>query len=161
MNATFNPYHLVNTYGAFGAIGRTRDEVVIEGTDEPHITEHTVWKEYEFKGKPGNPRRLPPQWAPYHLRLDWLMWFAAISPAYAQDWLVPFLVRLLANDPATLRLLRQNPFPQSPPRYVRTRLYRYRFTTWRELLRDRAWWHRTLAGEYLPPVTLRKTEPAP
>jgi hypothetical protein len=29
--------------------------------------------EYEFKGKPGDPRRRPPQVAPYHLRLDWLM----------------------------------------------------------------------------------------
>ena len=81
MNVSFNPYHLGNTYGAFGSIGRIRLEVVIEGTDEPEITEHTVWKEYGFKGKPGDPHRLPRQWAPYHLRLDWLMWFAALSPA--------------------------------------------------------------------------------
>ena len=54
MNMSFNPFHLVNTYGAFGSIGRTRREVVIEGTDEPTITEQTVWKEYEFKGKPGS-----------------------------------------------------------------------------------------------------------
>ena len=30
---------------------------------------------------PATPRRLPPQVAPYHLRLDWLMWFIPISPA--------------------------------------------------------------------------------
>ena len=100
MNMSFNPFHLVNTYGAFGSIGRIRREVVIEGTEEPAITEQTVWKEYEFKGKPGAVRRLPRQWAPYHLRLDWLMWFAAISPGYAQPWLTPFLQRLLRNDPA-------------------------------------------------------------
>jgi hypothetical protein len=87
MNAAFNPYHLINTYGAFGSIGRVRLEVVIEGTDEPEITEQTVWKEYGFKGKPGDPHRLPRQWAPYHLRLDWLMWFAALTPRYARDWL--------------------------------------------------------------------------
>ena len=52
MNMAFNPYHLGNTYGAFGSIGRIRLEVVIEGTDEPEITEQTVWKEYGFKGKP-------------------------------------------------------------------------------------------------------------
>ncbi|WP_068189965.1 lipase maturation factor family protein, partial [Mycobacterium sp. UM_CSW] len=80
MNMSFNPFHLVNTYGAFGSIGRVRREVVIEGTDELRVTDETVWKEYEFKGKPGGVRRLPRQWAPYHLRLDWLMWFAAISP---------------------------------------------------------------------------------
>ena len=158
MNMSFNPYHLINTYGAFGSIGRTRREVVIEGTDEETITDQTVWKEYEFKGKPGAVRRLPPQWAPYHLRLDWLMWFAAISPQYAQPWLRPFLVRLLQNDAPTLRLLRRNPFPDSPPRYVRAKLYRYRFTTLSELLHERAWWHRTPEGLYVPPVALEKVK---
>jgi hypothetical protein len=160
MNVSFNPFRLVSTYGAFGGISRTRREVVIEGTDEPEITEQTVWKEYEFKGKPGDPRRLPRQWAPYHLRLDWLMWFAALSPAYAEQWLGALLVRLLNDDSATLRLLRHNPFPGSPPRYVRVQLYRYRFTTLQELLRTRAWWHRTQLGEHVPPVTLPKSVPA-
>jgi len=154
MNAAFNPFHLINTYGAFGSIDRIRFEVVIEGTDQPEITDQTVWKEYGFKGKPGDPHRLPRQWAPYHLRLDWLMWFAALTPLYARYWLGPFVIRLLQNDPPTLRLLRHNPFPDSPPRYVRARLYEYRFTTWRELLRERMWWRRTLVGEYLPPVAL-------
>jgi hypothetical protein len=121
MNMSFNPFHLINTYGAFGGIGRTRREVVIEGTGEPTITEQTVWSEYEFKGKPGAVRRLPRQWAPYHRR-DWLMWFAVISPQYAYSWLQPFMLRLLKNDAATLRLLRRNPFPDEPPRYVRAQL---------------------------------------
>ncbi|MBV8349057.1 MAG: lipase maturation factor family protein [Mycolicibacterium sp.] len=160
MNMSFNPFHLVNTYGAFGGISRIRQEVVIEGTEDTHITDHTQWKEYEFKGKPGAVRRLSPQIAPYHLRLDWLMWFAAISSRYAQGWIGPFLLRLLQNDAATLRLLRHNPFPDSPPRYVRAQLYRYRFTTREELLRERVWWHRTPLGEYLPPVGLKKA-PSP
>src|SRR5205809_1069657 len=33
MNASFEPLHLVNTYGAFGAVTRQRLEVVIKGTD--------------------------------------------------------------------------------------------------------------------------------
>ena len=155
MNMSFNPFHLVNTYGAFGAIGRVRREVVIEGTDEQRLTPQTVWKEYGFKGKPGAPRRLPRQWAPYHLRLDWLMWFAAISPGYAQQWLMPLLHRLLCNDRPTLRLLRHNPFPDAPPRYVRAQLYQYRFTTPAELRRDRAWWHRTPIGPYVRPMMLQ------
>lgn len=154
MNMSFNSFHLVNTYGAFGSIGRTRREVVIEGTAEAHLGDQTAWKEYEFKGKPGAVRRLPRQWAPYHLRLDWLMWFAAISPSYAQPWLTPFLQRLLRNDRPTLRLLRHNPFPDSPPRYVRALLYEYRFTTPAELRRERAWWHRTLIGGYVRPMAL-------
>jgi hypothetical protein len=154
MNMSFNPFHLMNTYGAFGTIGRVRREVVVEGTEAERLSQQTVWKEYEFKGKPGALGRLPRQWAPYHLRLDWLMWFAAISPAYAQQWLTPFLERLLRNDPPTLRLLRHNPFPESPPRYVRAQLYQYRFTTPSELRRDRAWWSRRLIGAYIPPIPL-------
>jgi hypothetical protein len=73
MNSSFDPLHLVNTYGAFGTITRTRNEIVIEGTDDPAPTERTIWREYEFRGKPGDPSRRPPQVAPYHLRLDWLM----------------------------------------------------------------------------------------
>ena len=154
MNMSFNPFHLVNTYGAFGSISRIRQEVVIEGTDEASITDETVWKEYDFRGKPGRLRDMPRQWAPYHLRLDWLMWFAAISPQYAYSWFRPLMLRLLRNDAATLRLLRGNPFPDAPPCFVRARLYRYRFTTAAELRRDHAWWHRTLEGEYLRPVSV-------
>ncbi|GAA4532074.1 lipase maturation factor family protein [Mycobacterium paraffinicum] len=155
MNMSFNSFHLVNTYGAFGSIGRIRREVVIEGTEDTRLSDQTVWKEYEFKGKPGAVGRLPRQWAPYHLRLDWLMWFAAISPGYAQPWLTPFLQRLLRNDRNTLRLLRHNPFPDAPPRYVRAQLYEYRFTTPAELRRERAWWHRTLIGGYVRPMALK------
>lgn len=80
MNYSFNQLHLVNTYGAFGSINRLRLEVVVEGTSDAVLTASTHWQEYGFKGKPGDVRRLPRQFAPYHLRLDWLMWFAGISP---------------------------------------------------------------------------------
>src|ERR687897_125758 len=60
MNLSFNRLHLVNTYGAFGTISRERHEVVIEGTDDPAITSATEWREYGFKGKPGDPRRRSP-----------------------------------------------------------------------------------------------------
>lgn len=154
MNASFNPFHLVNSYGAFGTVGRCRREVVIEGTAATELTDRTVWHEYEFKGKPGALDRLPRQWAPYHLRLDWLMWFAALSPAYARPWRDALLQRLLRNDRDTVRLLRHNPFPDEPPRYVRALLYEYRFTTPAEHRRDRAWWRRSLVGVYLPPVSV-------
>ncbi|MFI1095427.1 lipase maturation factor family protein [Streptomyces sp. NPDC020917] len=152
MNASFEPLHLVNTYGAFGTVGRIRHEVVVEGTADPEITANTRWTEYAFKGKPGDVRRMPRQFAPYHLRLDWLMWFAALSPSYASSWLPGLLGRLLDDDPAVLRLLRGNPFPDAPPTAVRALLYRYRFTDWRELRSTGAWWHRTLVGTYVGPV---------
>ncbi|MDI3403908.1 lipase maturation factor family protein [Streptomyces cavernicola] len=155
MNTSFDPLRLVNTYGAFGSIGRVRTEVVVEGTNEltPSM-DGQAWREYGFKGKPGDVRRLPRQFAPYHLRLDWLMWFAGLSPAYARSWFGPFVERLLVNDPDTLRLLGRNPFPDEPPKYVRARLYRYRYTTWRELRETGAWWHRTHVREFWPPTRL-------
>jgi hypothetical protein len=155
MNRSFDPLHLVNTYGAFGTVSRVRYEVVIEGTAEEVPREDSDWREYEFKGKPGDPRRLPRQFAPYHLRLDWLMWFAALSPAYAEPWFGALVERLLENDRDTLRLLRRSPFPpDAPPRFVRARLFRYRYTSWRELRETGAWWERTFVREYLPPTRL-------
>ncbi|MFF2124243.1 lipase maturation factor family protein [Streptomyces olivochromogenes] len=155
MNRSFDPLHLVNTYGAFGSVSRVRHEVVVEGTADPVPREDSEWKEYEFKGKPGDPRHWPRQYAPYHLRLDWLMWFAALSPAYAASWFTGLVERLLENDRDTLRLLRRCPFPAgAPPRYVRARLYRYRYTTWHELRETGACWHRTYVREFLPPMRL-------
>lgn len=156
MNASFDPFRLVNTYGAFGSVSRNRDEVIVEGTDAPAVDVSTTWREYEFKGKPGDVRRLPPQFAPYHLRLDWLMWFLPLSSRYGERWFVPFLIKLLEGDRPTLALLRSNPFPGEPPRFVRARLYRYRFTTAGERRETGAWWSRTLIGEYMPPIALRE-----
>jgi len=153
MNASFDSLRLVNTYGAFGSVTRERYEVVVEGTSDEHITSSTVWLEYEFRGKPTDPKRRPPQWAPYHLRLDWMMWFAALSPAYAYSWFSPLVKKLLQNDASILRLIRRNPFADAPPRAVRATLYRYRFTTPRERRETGAWWSRTRVGEFLPPVT--------
>jgi hypothetical protein len=155
MNAPFNPFHLVNTYGAFGSVTRRRLEVVVEGTADPDPGPGSTWLEYEFRGKPTSLRRMPRQWAPYHLRLDWLMWFAALSPGYAEGWFVPFLLKLLENDRPTVRLLARNPFPDAPPVYVRARLYLYRFSTWRQLRRDRVWWQREELGEYVPAIRRR------
>jgi hypothetical protein len=153
MNFSFNPLHLVNTYGAFGSVTKERYEVVIEGTRDPS-PDGATWEAYEFKGKPGDPWRRPPQVAPYHLRLDWLMWFAAMSSPLAHPWVLVLVERLLENDRATLHLLRRNPFPDRPPTYVRATLYRYRFTTPEERRATGAWWARERVGEYLPPLWL-------
>ncbi|MBI3522806.1 MAG: lipase maturation factor family protein [Chloroflexi bacterium] len=160
MNSSFDPLHLVNTYGAFGSVTKRRYEVIVEGTDEAVLLPGTAWREYEFKAKPGDVRRRPPQYAPYHLRLDWLMWFAAFSSPMHHEWFVPFMAKLLENDAPTLRLLRMNPFPAAPPRYVRARLYLYRFTTPAERRESGAWWHRSFVRDYLPPVSLSLATPS-
>ena len=154
MNTSYDVLHLVNSYGAFGSITRPRYEVIVEGTDETVVTPQTRWREYEFKGKPGDPMRAPPQIAPYHLRLDWLMWFAGFTPYYEEPWFLNFVAKLLQNDAPTLSLIAKNPFPDGPPKYVRALLYEYHFTTPEEHQRTGAWWKRELKGDYFPIVSL-------
>jgi hypothetical protein len=150
MNRSFNKWHLGNTYGAFGGITRTRYEVIVEGTQDPEGA--SGWREYGFKAKPGDPMRRPPQIAPYHLRLDWAMWFCAIAPGYGRGWWSRFLLALLLNDPHVLGLMRDNPFPHEPPVFVRARLFHYRFSTRAERRSTGAWWVRTPVSDYYPAV---------
>ena len=61
---------------------------------------------------------------------------------------------MLVNDRRILRLLRSNPFAGAPPRFVRARLYRYRFSTRQERAATGDWWVRSLLNEYLSPLSL-------
>jgi Lipase maturation factor len=158
MNASFEPIHLVNTYGAFGTITRPRYEVIVEGTDENTLTSNTRWREYEFIGKPGDVNRIPPQVAPYHLRLDWLMWFAAFSSPAEHPWFISLLGKLLEGDKPVMGLLRHNPFPDAPPKFVRALLYEYDFTTPEEHAGTGAIWDRKLVALYFPAVSLNNDE---
>jgi hypothetical protein len=157
MNASFNPFHLVNAYGAFGTVTKERYEVIVEGSDARDPLDGTAWREYGFRGKPGDVSRLPGQFAPYHLRLDWLMWFLALGSRDTR-WFEVFLARLLQGDLATLRLLAVNPFPAQPPRFVRARLFHYRFSTPAERRGSGDWWVRTEVGVLVPPVSLPPDE---
>jgi len=154
MNASFEPYHLVNTYGAFGSITKRRFEIVIEGCLDPDPGPRSEWREYQFKAKPGRLDRRPPIVAPYHLRIDWLMWFAAMGSHRQYPWFVPLLVRILEGDRAVLGLLGENPFPDRPPAAVRAQLYLYRFTSPAERRETGGWWSRELVGEYVPAIGL-------
>jgi hypothetical protein len=162
MNASYNPLHLVGSYGAFGSVTRKRHEVILEGTldDDPTAAQ---WREYELWAKPGNPQRRPGQWAPYHLRLDWMMWFLPLRIAITSTslltrgqplWFRRLVDKLLEADPRTLALFRNNPFPGAAPRYLRASLYRYELLSPRERRRVGAHWRRTYVGQYLPPTRL-------
>lgn len=59
MNASFDKWHLVNTYGAFGTVTRVRHEIVLEGTTDTELSDTMEWEEYEFRGKPGDVHRRP------------------------------------------------------------------------------------------------------
>ena len=165
MNRSYNRWHLVNAYGAFGSVSRQRLELVIEGTADSVVTPSTEWREYEFRVKPGDPMRRPPQVAPYHLRLDWLVWFIPFSIAVTPSgirtsryelWFLRFVQRLLANDRAILKLMGHNPFPGQPPARIRALVYRYRYTTPAEKRATGAWWVRRQLGVYLPAIGLEE-----
>ena len=151
MNTSFNRLDLVNTYGAFGSVGKVRQEIVFEGTDEPILTAATRWKEYEFPCKPGDPLRRPCVISPFQYRLDWQIWFAAMSSPNRYPWTLHLVWKLLHNDAGALSLLANDPFPQAPPRFVRALLYRYEFAPPGDP--GGAWWKRTLAGGWLPPLS--------
>ena len=154
MNASFDPLKIVNTYGAFGSITRDRFQLVVEGTNEEHPDEDD-WTAYEFEGQPVRTDERPTQWTPYHLRLDWQLWFAAMRPrpGRRQRWFLSFLEALLEGDDDTLSLLARDPFDGDPPEKVRAVRYRYRFTTPEERDETGEWWTRERVGIYVPPAS--------
>jgi hypothetical protein len=156
MNTSFDPLDLVNTYGAFGSVDRKRFEVVFEGTHDEVPDASARWQEYELPCMPGDVGRRPCVITPYHLRLDWQMWFvgnysAQGEPIDDEPWLVHLVWQLLSGDPTPEPLLSRDPFRGGPPRWIRAGIWQYRFTKTRA---DGAWWERERVGEYLAPVSL-------
>ena len=137
------PLQIVNTYGPFAVMTTKRMEIIIEGSNDG-----INWETYAFKYKPGDIYR-PPLWnMPFQPRLDWQMWFAALSAPEYNPWFVNFLQRLLEGSPNVLALLEKNPFPDKPPYYVRAQFYDYQFTDSKEKSVSGAWWKRELVGVY-------------
>jgi len=135
---------LINRYGLFRVMTTERPEIIFEGSDDGQ-----TWKPYEFVWKPGDPMRQPSFTTPHMPRLDWQMWFAALSIYYdhqVPEWLGFFADQLKAGNPDVLALLDNNPFPKAPPKQLRIRLYLYKFTTPEEQMKTGAWWTRTLVG---------------
>jgi hypothetical protein len=151
MNTSFDPLNLVNTYGAFGTVGRERMNVVFEGTDSNDTSENADWKPYIYKGLPVLLDKRPVQIAPYHLRLDWQMWFASMSTPDEYPWTYHLVWKLLNNDEKTIRLFKTNPFPGKPPRYIRAVLYQYQFA--KPDNEQGNWWNRKALGLWIPPLS--------
>ncbi|MBI4367540.1 MAG: lipase maturation factor family protein, partial [Deltaproteobacteria bacterium] len=143
------PLRVINRYGLFAVMTKKRLEIIVEGSHDG-----IAWLPYEFAYKPGDPARRPGFVIPHQPRLDWQMWFASLGTCERTPWFGRFTDRLLAGSPAVLGLLKTNPFPDAPPRYVRSMLYEYRFADPATRRSDSVWWRRTLLGPYCPPRTL-------
>ena len=152
MNTSFEPFRIVNTYGAFGSVTKTRTEVVLQGTRSPDPNDPGAeWLEYEFKCKPGSLERRPCLISPYHYRLDWVMWFAAFQNYQSNPWLIHLAGKMLDNDPIVDSLIEENPFRDGdPPKFVRGVHYRYNFS--KPETRGGKWWRRRKIGNYFPTV---------
>lgn len=156
MNTSFEPFKLVNTYGAFGSVGKERFEIILSGTTSDEPGPEAEWRAYELPCKPGDPARRPCFASPYHYRLDWQIWFAAFRGYRREPWLVFFVYKLLQGDPGARSLLGKDPFPDAPPKFIRADLYRY------ELIKigedGPGWWRRTRVNEVFRPLSLDDPE---
>jgi predicted DCC family thiol-disulfide oxidoreductase YuxK len=145
----FEPFHIVSPYGLFAVMTATRNEIIVEGSDDG-----VQWREYEFRYKPGDVERRPLWNIPHQPRLDWQMWFAALDDPQRLPWFSRFLERLLENEPSVTALLKTNPFPDKPPTYVRAEFYDYTYARDDDHAAGR-WWERRLAGLYFPKARLK------
>jgi hypothetical protein len=153
MNTSFDPLNLVNTYGAFGTVGRERMNVVFEGTNDDEPTDSANWQPYIYKGLPVLLNERPPQVAPYHLRFDWQMWFAAMSAPEEYPWTYHLIWKMLHNDKNALTLFRNNPFSEKPPKYIRAVLYQYQFAEPGN--KKRLWWSRQKVNDWIPAMSVQ------
>ena len=146
-----SPFRTINSYGLFAVMTTTRPEIIVQGSNDG-----TNWLDYEFKYKPGDVKQRPKFVEPHQPRLDWQMWFVALSNYQQNPWLMNFCVRLLQGKPEVLRLLKRNPFPAAPPRFIRAVLYEYHFTDFAARRHTGAWWRREFKGLYSPTFSLRE-----
>jgi predicted DCC family thiol-disulfide oxidoreductase YuxK len=138
-----NPFHLTSSYGLFAVMTKGRREIIFEGSNDGKN-----WKAYEFRWKPDRVDKRPRMVAPHQPRLDWQLWFAALSDYRRQPWLSATMRRLLEGSEPVLGLFADNPFEGSPPRYVRAMIWDYRFTGSDSSSDD--WWVREHPRLYAP-----------
>ena len=144
-----SPYSVVNTYGLFAVMTTRRPEIVVQGS-----ADGVIWRDYQFPYKPGDLTAAPRFVAPYQPRLDWQMWFAALSDPQQTAWFRDFLLRVLEGSRDVTSLLAVNPFPGAPPKYVRALRFNYSFTDFAERRATGNWWTREPRGLYFPAVSL-------
>ncbi len=154
-----SPFHLASGYGLFRTMKTERPEIVVEGS-----ADGTGWLAYDFAWKVDGIDERPRFVAPHQPRVAWQLWFAALEGRFDYRsrnaaWFEALVWKLLRGEPGVKRLLRHDPFPDSPPRLVRARLMRYEFTTLEERRASGDWWKRVVIGEYLPEVALPATKP--
>lgn len=139
---------LGNVYHVFPTMQTERHELMIEGSHDG-----SEWRRYRFRYKPDSVDDPPRFVMPLHPRLDWMIWFIPPQNPGMWPWFDRFMWRLRENAAPVTGLLEENPFAEAPPRYLRIRVYRYRFSTPAERERDGRFWQAEYLGEFpnVPP----------
>ncbi|MFL6307004.1 MAG: lipase maturation factor family protein [Candidatus Sulfotelmatobacter sp.] len=141
------PFRIANQYGLFAVMTPHRYEIEFQGSNDG-----ATWVAYPFRYKPQNVSSQPGLYAPYQPRFDWNLWFASLG-AWPEYPIVPRTEELLlTGDPDVLQLFAANPFPRTPPRYLRAVLWQYWFTSMAEKHATGKWWRRQLVGTYAPTI---------
>lgn len=144
------PFFCINRYGIFAVMTTERHEIVIKGSDDG-----VNWSEYLFKYKPSEVSRRPRRIAPYQPRLDWQIWFIPLRHGI-EDWFQLFLIKLLKGEKTVLKLMRYNPFPNKPPKYIQAHLYDYNYTNFETKRRTGNWWERSYLRPYSAIYSLKE-----
>ncbi|MBP6785520.1 MAG: lipase maturation factor family protein, partial [Verrucomicrobiales bacterium] len=147
------PFHFASGYGLFRTMTTERPEILIEGSDDG-----TQWIAYDFVWKVDEISDRPKFVAPHQPRVAWQFWFAALEGHFDYRsanavWIESLVLKLLEGDSDVQALIKNNPFPVTPPKFIRARLFRYEFTTTDERNKTGDWWKRSVIGEYLPAVS--------
>lgn len=150
------PFHICHPHQLFSVMTTGRSEIVIEGS-----TDGNEWKEYYFWFKPSEVSRTPRQIAPFQPRIDWQAWFLPFRPFRNQIWFQKMITKLLQGSKPVGKLLRYNPYPDTPPKYIRVQFYSYEYTTWQERKETGNWWKRKNIGMYATKMELNQPKPGP
>ncbi|XP_072529060.1 lipase maturation factor 2b [Salminus brasiliensis] len=149
-------YQLVAAYGIQHRMvpPAGRPELIIEGS-----ADKKSWTELSFSYKPESLSEVPPVVGPYQPRLDWLLWEAARGEHDQNPWFTGLMHRLLQGKRDVVSLLQvdeaQYPFSQTPPAFIRAKVYHYHFTqTTEDGTHPQAWWKRQYVREFFPVVQL-------
>lgn len=132
--ATVRHFRLVNTYHLFGSVTETRTEPEFQVS-----TDGTSWTALPLHHKPGPPDRAP-SFLPLHMpRVDFRLWFHALSWQQVTRPYVANILRRLCHDPAAVAPLFAVPVPDTTT-HVRIAYWDTRFAP----PGSEDWWTRRL-----------------
>ena len=85
------------------------------------------WVELSFLYKPTSIHQPLPMVAPFQPRLDWQMWFAALSSYEREPWLLVLIYQLLRGSSSAWQLMggQAQSFAAAPPRAMRVTMFHY------------------------------------